>query len=94
MTSSISQVLARVGLSVAPADAVAEVREAVDWVSRVNGGNGAVREFIEMVLRAQGVWDKTVASYVHERSAAAPAVAPAVAASPAGNVTRRDGGVG
>jgi 3-deoxy-D-manno-octulosonate 8-phosphate phosphatase (KDO 8-P phosphatase) len=57
-------VLARVGLSAAPADAAAEVRERVDWVSSVAGGRGAVRELIELVLRAQNRWDDVVRKYV------------------------------
>jgi 3-deoxy-D-manno-octulosonate 8-phosphate phosphatase (KDO 8-P phosphatase) len=59
-------VLARVGLSTAPADAVAEVRARVHWVSGSAGGRGAVREMVEMVLRAQNRWDAVVASYVTE----------------------------
>jgi 3-deoxy-D-manno-octulosonate 8-phosphate phosphatase (KDO 8-P phosphatase) len=50
-------VLKRVGLSAAPADAAAEVRERVDWVSGATGGRGAARELIELVLRAQRRWD-------------------------------------
>ena len=50
-------VLRRVGLSAAPADAAPEVRERVDWVSAATGGRGAVREFIELILRAQQRWD-------------------------------------
>jgi 3-deoxy-D-manno-octulosonate 8-phosphate phosphatase (KDO 8-P phosphatase) len=57
-------VLGRVGLSAAPADAAAEVRERVDWVSSVGGGRGAVRELIELVLRAQRRWDEVVRQYV------------------------------
>jgi 3-deoxy-D-manno-octulosonate 8-phosphate phosphatase (KDO 8-P phosphatase) len=57
-------VLGRVGLSAAPADAAAEVRERVDWVSSVAGGRGAVRELIELVLRAQNRWDDVVRKYV------------------------------
>jgi 3-deoxy-D-manno-octulosonate 8-phosphate phosphatase (KDO 8-P phosphatase) len=57
-------VLARVGLSAAPADAAAEVRERVDWVSNVGGGRGAVRELIEVVLRAQQRWDDVLQQYV------------------------------
>lgn len=53
-------VLARAGVSGAPADAVAEVRERVDWVSAHPGGRGAVREFVEFVLRAQGRWQAVV----------------------------------
>ena len=61
-------VLDRAGLSAAPADAVAEVRERVDWVSRWPGGGGAARELIELVLRAQGLWDDVVTAYLREES--------------------------
>ncbi|MGH9373427.1 MAG: KdsC family phosphatase [Vicinamibacterales bacterium] len=54
-------VLARAGLSAAPADAAAEVQQAVHWVSSAAGGRGAVRELIELVLRAQGRWDTVLA---------------------------------
>lgn len=63
-------VLGRAGLSAAPADAVDEVRARVDWVSRARAGDGAAREMIELVLRAQNLWDQVVASYVSEPSAA------------------------
>ena len=56
-------VIARVGLSGAPADAAAEVRERVDWVSQSGGGHGAVREFIELVLRAQNRWERVTRDY-------------------------------
>jgi 3-deoxy-D-manno-octulosonate 8-phosphate phosphatase (KDO 8-P phosphatase) len=56
-------VLTRVGLSAAPADGAAEVRAQVDWVSQSPGGRGAVRELIELVLRAQGRWDEVVREY-------------------------------
>jgi 3-deoxy-D-manno-octulosonate 8-phosphate phosphatase (KDO 8-P phosphatase) len=56
-------VLARVGLSAAPADAAPEVRDRVDWVSTAGGGRGAVRELIELVLRAQQRWDDVVQQY-------------------------------
>jgi 3-deoxy-D-manno-octulosonate 8-phosphate phosphatase (KDO 8-P phosphatase) len=59
-------VLGRVGLSAAPADAAAEVRERVDWVSTASGGRGAVRELIEMVLRAQQRWDEVVRQYLSQ----------------------------
>jgi 3-deoxy-D-manno-octulosonate 8-phosphate phosphatase (KDO 8-P phosphatase) len=59
-------VLARAGLSSAPADAVADVRERVHWVSRARGGDGAGRELIEMILKAQGKWDGLVAAYLAE----------------------------
>jgi 3-deoxy-D-manno-octulosonate 8-phosphate phosphatase (KDO 8-P phosphatase) len=53
-------VIARVGLSAAPSDAAPEVKARVDWVSAHGGGRGAVREFIELVLKAQGRWDAIV----------------------------------
>jgi 3-deoxy-D-manno-octulosonate 8-phosphate phosphatase (KDO 8-P phosphatase) len=57
-------VLTRAGLSAAPADAAAEVRQSVHWVSSAPGGRGAVREFIELVLRAQRRWDTVLADYI------------------------------
>jgi 3-deoxy-D-manno-octulosonate 8-phosphate phosphatase (KDO 8-P phosphatase) len=57
-------VLARVGLSAAPADAADEVRSRVNWVSRLGGGRGAVREFVELVLRARGGWDALVQGHL------------------------------
>lgn len=56
-------VLARAGLSAAPADAAADVRARVDWVSPSGGGRGAVRELIELVLRAQQRWDDVTRGY-------------------------------
>ena len=49
-------VLSRAGLSSAPADAAQDVRAQVDWVSSAGGGEGAVRELIELVLKARGMW--------------------------------------
>ena len=62
-------VLARAGLSAAPANAVAEVRARVDFVSAYPGGEGAVRELVEMILRAHGRWDPLVATYEAEAQA-------------------------
>lgn len=56
-------VLARVGLAGAPADAAGEVLAATHWVSTFGGGRGAVREFIELVLRAQDRWDGIVRDF-------------------------------
>jgi 3-deoxy-D-manno-octulosonate 8-phosphate phosphatase (KDO 8-P phosphatase) len=56
-------VLARAGVSAAPADAAVEVRQQVDWVAAVPGGRGAVREFVEFVLRAQQRWDGVLRQY-------------------------------
>jgi 3-deoxy-D-manno-octulosonate 8-phosphate phosphatase (KDO 8-P phosphatase) len=53
-------VLRRAGISAAPADAADEVKTAVHWVSRYNGGQGAVREFVELLLKSRGRWDALV----------------------------------
>lgn len=55
--------MARVGLGVAPADAVPEVRERADAVTDRNGGRGAVREICEALLRTQERWDAAVARF-------------------------------
>jgi 3-deoxy-D-manno-octulosonate 8-phosphate phosphatase (KDO 8-P phosphatase) len=44
------------GLALAPANAVAEVRRAADWVARRAGGAGAVRDAVEMLLKARKDW--------------------------------------
>lgn len=48
--------LTTVGLALAPADAVPEVRSAAHWVTPRSGGAGAVREAVEAILRARGAW--------------------------------------
>lgn len=59
-------VLREVGLAAAVANAAAEVREAADWVGEVRGGDGAVREFTEALLKARGEWTTLVEAYVAE----------------------------
>ena len=49
-------VLRRVGLAVAVANAVPEVKERAHLVTKRHGGEGAVREVIEFILKAQGKW--------------------------------------
>lgn len=48
--------LQAVGLSCAPADAVAEVRDAVHYVSPFKGGEACVRDVIEKVLKLNDHW--------------------------------------
>jgi 3-deoxy-D-manno-octulosonate 8-phosphate phosphatase (KDO 8-P phosphatase) len=52
------------GLAIAVADAAAEVRERAHYVTEANGGYGAVREAIELILKAQGRWDDLVKAYL------------------------------
>jgi len=48
----------RVGLPVAVADAVQEVKDVAAYVTKARGGYGAVREAAEMILKTQGKWEK------------------------------------
>jgi 3-deoxy-D-manno-octulosonate 8-phosphate phosphatase (KDO 8-P phosphatase) len=64
-------VLAKAGLAAAPADATADVKSRVHWASRARGGHGAARELIEVILRAQGKWDRIVREYLKEAAVAA-----------------------
>lgn len=52
---------ARVGLSVAVADAVEEAREAAAYITSSNGGRGAVREVCDLILKAGGKWSEAAA---------------------------------
>ncbi len=49
-------VMRRVGLAVAPADAVPEVKAVAHYISPYDGGYGVVRDLIEQTMKAQGVW--------------------------------------
>jgi 3-deoxy-D-manno-octulosonate 8-phosphate phosphatase (KDO 8-P phosphatase) len=53
-------VLESVGMAVAPADAVPEARAVAHYVTRAGGGRGAVRELVELLLRAQGQWERAL----------------------------------
>lgn len=57
------QLLERAGFSACPRDGVKEARKAADFVSRCRGGEGAAREFIEKVIKAQHRWKEAVDSY-------------------------------
>jgi 3-deoxy-D-manno-octulosonate 8-phosphate phosphatase (KDO 8-P phosphatase) len=55
--------LNRAGFSVVVGDGVAEAKAAAHFVTRAAGGRGAVREVVEMILRAQGKWQPFVMHY-------------------------------
>jgi len=58
-------VMRNVGLAVAVADAVDEVRAAAQFVTNRLGGQGAVREAIEKLLKAKNRWDDLVRKYAN-----------------------------
>jgi 3-deoxy-D-manno-octulosonate 8-phosphate phosphatase (KDO 8-P phosphatase) len=49
--------MAIAGLPVCPADAVTEIRQAAKYVSHCTGGNGCVRDVIEIVLKINEQWE-------------------------------------
>ena len=51
-------VLKRVGFAVAVDNAVFEVKKAAHYVTKRRGGFGAVREVVELILKAKGQWTK------------------------------------
>jgi 3-deoxy-D-manno-octulosonate 8-phosphate phosphatase (KDO 8-P phosphatase) len=57
-------VLRRVGMAVAVPNATDEVRRVAHYMTRRPGGDGAVREVIEMILKAQGSWKAAIAKYL------------------------------
>ena len=57
-----------VGLPVAVANAVPEIRQAARVHLTASGGRGAVREFAELLLRARGEWERVTEDYVASRS--------------------------
>ncbi len=56
-------VMRRVGLAVAVANARPEVKREAHYVTEATGGNGAVREVIELILNAQGFWQEILDKY-------------------------------
>ena len=57
----------QVGLGVAVADACPELRAAAHYITRLPGGQGAVREVVELLLREQGLWTPLLQRFQAER---------------------------
>jgi 3-deoxy-D-manno-octulosonate 8-phosphate phosphatase (KDO 8-P phosphatase) len=56
-------VMRRVGFAVAVANARPEVKRAAHYVTEATGGSGAVREVVELLLKAQGKWPEIAKKY-------------------------------
>jgi len=56
------------GLAVAVANARDEVKKDAHYVTKHGGGDGALRDAIEFILKSQGKWKKVVDEYIGERS--------------------------
>jgi 3-deoxy-D-manno-octulosonate 8-phosphate phosphatase (KDO 8-P phosphatase) len=57
-------VFKKAGVAVAVANALPDVKRAAAWVTQSCGGHGAVREVVDRLLRAQGLYAQTVARYL------------------------------
>jgi 3-deoxy-D-manno-octulosonate 8-phosphate phosphatase (KDO 8-P phosphatase) len=56
-------VMKRSGFSAAPADGSHEARGVADYVTAAGGGKGVVRELAQLILEAQGKWDRFVEQF-------------------------------
>lgn len=56
--------LRRAGLAIAVGDAAEEAKQHSHFVTSRSGGQGAVREVIEMILKAQDKWNEAMARYL------------------------------
>lgn len=56
-------IMRRTGCSIAVADAHPIVRQQADIITNARGGQGAVREICEMILKARGSWEEVLERY-------------------------------
>lgn len=56
--------MTKVGLPIAVADARPEVKQHADWITEDRGGQGAVREVCELIMKAQGKFDEKIKAYL------------------------------
>lgn len=53
-------VMRRVGLAVAVGNATPEVKDAAHYTTVRNGGKGAARELVELILKSKGTWGEMI----------------------------------
>ncbi len=51
------EVMQKVGLAVAPADAAEEIKSISTYISSYNGGEGCVRDIVEQIMKVHGKWN-------------------------------------
>lgn len=59
-------VMTRVGLALSPASAHWQVKELSTWISKRNGGEGAVRDACDLIMLSQDTYQQALAPYVHQ----------------------------
>ena len=62
-------IMRRCGFAIAVANARDEVKQEAHWVTPHAGGEGAIRDAVECILRAQGSWDSAVKQYLERGDA-------------------------
>ena len=62
-------VMRRCGFAIAVANARDEVKKEAHWVTPHAGGDGAVRDAVEYILRVQGSWDSALKNYLERGNA-------------------------
>ena len=62
-------VMRHCGLAIAVANARAEVKKESHWVTVHSGGEGALRDAVEFILKAQGKWKQVMEQYIGGRTA-------------------------
>lgn len=60
-------VMRQVKFSACPKNAVTEVIEEADFISKFEGGAGAVREVLEYLMKKYGTWQKVIESYLKQK---------------------------
>jgi len=58
-------VLNRAGLAVVVGDGTEDTKKSADYVTKAHGGDGAIREVVEMILKAQNKWKRVIAEYAN-----------------------------
>jgi 3-deoxy-D-manno-octulosonate 8-phosphate phosphatase (KDO 8-P phosphatase) len=58
--------LKRAGVAFSVPNGIEETRAIADYVTQARGGQGAVREMVELVLKAQGKWERIVREHMEQ----------------------------
>ena len=58
--------MSKVGLAMTPQDGVSEVQAVAHYICQAKGGEGAVREAVEYILKQEGLWEDAVRTYREE----------------------------
>ena len=59
-------IMSKVGLPITPQDGAKEVKDIAHYICQAKGGEGAVREAVEYILKHEGLWEEAVRKYKDE----------------------------